>query len=164
MSKQVTPVPRRRFLQTAVASVGAAAVAPMFIPSSALGRGGFVAPSERVIVGGIGIGRRGGYDLGCFLQQPDVQFVGVADIKQKRRAEVKQIVDKHYGNKKCETYRDFREVLDRREIDARVACIAGLAEVLERHPRADHAEDDGQSDGESNLAGSLRQRIGRDLE
>jgi predicted dehydrogenase len=114
MSKQATQVPRRSFLQTA----GALTMAPMFIPSSALGRDGFTAPSERIIVGGIGIGRRGGYDLSCFLPQKDVQFVAVADIKQKRRGEVKQIVDKHYGNDKCETYRDFREVLDRSDIDA----------------------------------------------
>jgi len=90
----------------------------MFIPSSALGRDGAVAPSERVVVGGIGIGRRGGYDLGCFLEQKDVQFIAVADIKEKRRGEVKQIADKHYGNENCKTYRDFRDVLDRDDIDA----------------------------------------------
>ena len=102
---------------TASASA-AAAVAPTVIPSSALGRDGAVPPSERIVVGGIGIGRRGGYDLGCFLQQKDVQFVAVADIKRKRRGEVKQIVDKHHGNANCDTYRDFREVLDRSDIDA----------------------------------------------
>ena len=91
---------------------------PTIIPASALGRDGAVAPSERIIVGGIGIGRRGGYDLGCFLQQKDVQFVAVADIKQKRRGEVKKIVDQHHNNDKCETYRDFRELLDRSDIDA----------------------------------------------
>jgi len=118
MSKQATRVPRRRFLQTAAATAGAAAMAPMIIPSSALGRDGAVAPSERIVVGGIGIGRRGGYDLGCFLPQKDVQFVAVADIKKKRRGEVKNIVDKHYGNDQCATFRDFRELLDRPDIDA----------------------------------------------
>ena len=48
----------------------------------------------------------------------DVQFVAVADIKQKRRGEVKKIVDDHHGNENCDTYRDFREVLDRTDIDA----------------------------------------------
>ena len=93
-------------------------MAPLFIPASVLGRNGAVPPSERVIVGGIGIGRRGGYDLSCFLPQKDVQFVAVADIKKKRQGEVKAIVDKHYGNEKCETYRDFRDILDRSDIDA----------------------------------------------
>jgi predicted dehydrogenase len=118
MSKKATRHSRRRFLKTAASAAGAAVMAPTIIPSSALGRDGAVPPSERVVVGGIGIGRRGGYDLGCFLQQNDVQFVAVADIKQKRRGEVKKIVDTHHGNKNCDTYSDFRELLDRTDIDA----------------------------------------------
>ena len=118
MSNHSAPRSRRQFLKTTASATVAAAVAPTVIPSSALGRDGAVPPSERIVVGGIGIGRRGGYDLGCFLQQKDVQFVAVADIKRKRRGEVKQIVDKHHGNANCDTYRDFREVLDRSDIDA----------------------------------------------
>ena len=103
MSNKPTQVPRRRFLKTTVSAVGAAVMAPTIIPSSALGKDGAVAPSERIVVGGIGIGRRGGYDLGCFLQQNDVQFVAVADVKEKRRGEVKQIIDKHHVNENGET-------------------------------------------------------------
>lgn len=118
MSQKKTKLPRRQFLKSASSAAGAAVVAPTIIPSSALGRDGAVAPSERITVAGIGIGRRGGYDLSCFLPEKDVQFVAVCDIKQKRRGEVKQIVDKHYGNSDCVTYRDFREVLDRSDVDA----------------------------------------------
>lgn len=117
MAKQKTQPSRRQFLE-AVSIGTAATMAPTIIPASALGRDGAVAPSERIVVGGIGIGNRGGYDLGCFLQQQDVQFVAVADIKQKRRDEVKKIVDTHHGNEQCQTYRDFRELLDRNDIDA----------------------------------------------
>jgi len=118
MSRKATQVPRRQFLKSALAVGSAAAMAPLVIPSSALGLDGFTAPSERVIVGGIGIGNRGTYDLGCFLEQKDVQFVAVCDIKEARRAFVKKMVDTRYGNEKCDTYRDFREVLDRKDIDA----------------------------------------------
>ena len=118
MSKKATQLPRRQFLKSAVSAAGAAVLAPTIIPSSALGRDGAVAPSERIVIGGIGIGRRGGYDLGCFLEQKDVQFVAVCDIKKKRRGEVKKIVDNNYGNENCDTYRDFRELLDRKDIDA----------------------------------------------
>ncbi len=76
------------------------------------------APSERIVMGGIGIGRGGGYDLSCFLPEADVQFVAVCDVKAKRRAEVKQIADKKYGNQDCATYRDMHELLDRDDIDA----------------------------------------------
>ena len=109
---------RRRFLKTALSAGAAVIAAPTIIPSSALGRDGAVAPSERVVVGGIGIGNRGTYDLGCFLEQKDVQFVAVCDIKETRRTAVKKIADEKHGNSDCATYRDFRELLDRKDIDA----------------------------------------------
>ena len=115
--RQPSPIDRRRFLQTGL-SAGTAVMAPQIIPSTALGLDGAVPPSERITVGGIGIGRRGTYDLGCFLQQPDVQFVAVCDVKAARRKAVKQIADKHHGNSDCATYRDFRDLLDRDDIDA----------------------------------------------
>ncbi len=111
MVKKTGSIARRQFLRTTVSAAGAAIVAPTIIPSSALGRDGAVAPSERVVVGGIGIGNRGTYDLGCFLEQPDVQFVAVCDIKEKRRVEVKKMADAKYGNDNCDMYRDFRELL-----------------------------------------------------
>ncbi len=117
MSQQKARVHRRRFLKTAL-SAGAAVMAPQIIPSSALGRDGAVAPSERIVLGGIGIGNRGTYDLSCFLSQKDVQFVAVCDIKAARRVAVKNIADQQYGNQNCTMYRDFRELLDRSDIDA----------------------------------------------
>ena len=70
------------------------------------------------MIGGIGIGRRGTYDLSCFLPESDVQFVAVCDVKEERRAAVKDIVDKKYGNRDCQTYRDLRDLLARDDIDA----------------------------------------------
>ena len=116
-AKKVTGIHRRRFLKTSL-SAGAVAMAPQIIPSSALGRDGAVPPSERIVLGGIGIGRRGTYDLGCFLDEPDVQFVAVCDVKAARRTAVKKMADQKYGNQDCQTYRDFRELLDRSDIDA----------------------------------------------
>ena len=118
MSKHVTSVSRRRFIKASLSVAGAAIAAPTIIPASALGKDGAVAPSERVVVGGIGIGNRGTYDLGCFLEQKDVQFVAVCDVKEARRVAVKKIADEHHGNQDCATYRDFREILDRKDIDA----------------------------------------------
>jgi predicted dehydrogenase len=118
MSQSVTRIHRRGFLKRALSAGAAAAVAPTIIPSSALGRDGAVPPSERIVVGGIGIGNRGTYDLGCFLEQKDVQFVAVCDIKEVRRIAAKKKIDEHHGNSDCTTYRDFREVLDRPDIDA----------------------------------------------
>src|SRR5436190_4665107 len=68
------PLTRRQFLKGAAAA-GAVIAAPTFVPASALGRGGAVAPSERIVLGGIGIGNRGSYDLNWMMAEPDVQFV-----------------------------------------------------------------------------------------
>ena len=47
-----------------------------------------------------------------------MQFVAVCDVKAARRDAVKKIADEKYGNKDCAQYRDFRELLDRNDIDA----------------------------------------------
>ena len=119
MSSPVTPgrTSRRGFLRTTAAASTAVAL-PTIIPSSALGLDGAVPPSERIVVGGIGIGNRGQYDLGCFLEQPDVRFAAVCDVKEARRQAVKKIVDDRYGTTECGTHKDFRELLDRKDIDA----------------------------------------------
>ncbi len=108
---------RRQFLAS-LAAGGAAAAVPAVVPSTVFGAPGRAAPNDRITVGGIGIGRRGQYDLSCFLPQPDVQFVAVCDVKQARRTSIKNLVDQKYGNSDCDTYRDFRDLLDRQDIDA----------------------------------------------
>ncbi|MCX5683596.1 MAG: Gfo/Idh/MocA family oxidoreductase [Planctomycetota bacterium] len=117
MSQKASGFSRRGFLKV-VAQAGAVLAAPYVIPGSALGADGGVLPSERITMGGIGIGNRGGYDLGCFLQEPDVRFLAICDVKAVRREAVKKIADTKYGNQDCTMYRDFRELLARPDIDA----------------------------------------------
>jgi predicted dehydrogenase len=117
MSQRNSRFNRRKFVKT-VAGAGALFAVPNIVPSTALGKDAAVPPSERVVLGGIGIGRRGTYDLGCFLQQPDVQFTAVCDVKEARRIAVKKMADDKYGNSDCAMYRDFRELLDRSDIDS----------------------------------------------
>ena len=108
---------RRGFLKAAV-QAGAMLAAPYVIPSAVLGKDGDVVPSERITLGGIGIGNRGGYDLGCFLQEPDVRFMAICDVKEARRQAVKKMADSKYGNQDCAMYRDYHELLARPDIDA----------------------------------------------
>lgn len=116
-SDKSVPVNRRSFLKTA-AQVGALLIVPQIVPGRVLGRDGGVAPSERIVMGGIGIGNRGSYVLDCFLPQQDVQFVAVCDVKEARREAVKKRADARYNNQECATYRDMRELLARTDIDA----------------------------------------------
>jgi len=108
---------RRRLLKTA-AQTGALVLAPQVIPGSVLAKGGAVPPSDRIVLGGIGIGGRGAQVLASFLTQPEVQFVAIADVKAERREAVKKMADQKYGNSDCATYADFRELLARSDIDA----------------------------------------------
>ena len=109
---------RRRFLKRTTVATGAVAL-PWVIPVSALGREGTVAPSERIVMGGIGMGGRGSYDLGWMLTEPDVQWVAVCDPVKNRRDAAKRVVDAKYGNTDCAVYRDMREFLaERADVDA----------------------------------------------
>ena len=109
---------RRRFLQASMQSAAALTAAPWFVPSTALGKDGAVAPSERITLGVIGIGPRCRYVLGGMLTHQDVQCVAIADVQASRRNEGKKLVDQHYGNQDCQLTSDFREILDRKDIDA----------------------------------------------
>jgi predicted dehydrogenase len=107
--------PRRTFLKTAaVSAIGM----PTLIPGSALGKNGGVAPSNRIVIGGIGLGRRGRGVLDGFFKQKDSQFVAVADPQKERREIIKDKTDAHYGNTDCVVYDDMSGVLERDDIDA----------------------------------------------
>ncbi len=99
--------------------VGAAAAAlPTIVSARSLGRGGVAAAGDRITLGVIGVGPRGTYDLQGMLKQPDVQCVAVADVQAARRDAGKALVDGHHRNRDCKTYRDFRELLARPDLDA----------------------------------------------
>ncbi|MCA8989688.1 MAG: Gfo/Idh/MocA family oxidoreductase, partial [Planctomycetaceae bacterium] len=88
------------------------------LPATALGRDGATAPSETLSLGVIGIGPRCTYDLKAMLGFQDIRCVAIADVQASRRDAGKQLVDQSYGNTDCKLYRDFRELLDRQDIDA----------------------------------------------
>lgn len=105
---------RRSFLRGAASALAL----PAIIPAGALGRDGLVPPSEKIVLGAIGVGNRGIYDLGFMLRQKDVRFVAVCDVRQSRRKAVKELADRQYGDRGCAAYRDMFELLARRDIDA----------------------------------------------
>ena len=105
---------RRDFLRTAAAAVAA----PYVLTSTALGAAGRPAASERIVMGGIGIGNMGRGDQGAFLGRGDVQYVAVCDVVAAKRDAAKGKVDGRYKNNDCKGYNDFRELIAREDIDA----------------------------------------------
>ena len=107
-------ITRRQFIKSTAVVMGM----PTIIPASALGMNGTVAPSNRIVVGGIGLGPRGQEVLRSFLQQPEVQFVMIADVQSVRREVVRVMVNRHYQNQDCTETRDMFDVMGRSDIDA----------------------------------------------
>ncbi|NND09494.1 MAG: Gfo/Idh/MocA family oxidoreductase, partial [Saprospiraceae bacterium] len=108
---------RRKFLRGAALAAGSLSI-PTYIPAKALGRNGYVAPSEKITLGVIGIGPRCKRVLGGMMPHKDVHVLAIADVQASRRNAGKELVDAHYENKDCDLYSDFRELLHRRDIDA----------------------------------------------
>lgn len=108
---------RRDFLLGTAAATAAASLTTLVAPH-VLGREESTAPSEKISLGVIGIGPRCTYDLKSMLQFSDVRCVAIAEVQGRRREAGKSLVDQHYGNGDCVLYRDFRELLDRQDIDA----------------------------------------------
>jgi predicted dehydrogenase len=108
---------RRRFLRQSAALAGALGV-PVVVPSSVLGLAGRVAPSARVVLGCIGLGIQGLGNMRTFRGNPEVQVAAVCDVHATRRMEAKQSNDEFYGNGDCRAFKDFRELLACKDIDA----------------------------------------------
>ncbi|MCH7557295.1 MAG: Gfo/Idh/MocA family oxidoreductase [Planctomycetes bacterium] len=120
-------ITRREFLGRTAALSGFVA-APWFVPSSARGADGNVAPSERITVGLIGKGIMGRGHLRRLAGDRDVQVLGVCDVDRMRCEEGKRYVEETYaarrtspgapGYQGCTAYNDYRELLGRADIDA----------------------------------------------
>jgi predicted dehydrogenase len=113
---------RRKFLEAGLVRPALAGAAPLWLPAAALGRGR-PAPSERITVGFIGVGWKGlqgcfGSLVHSFLANPGCQAVAVCDVNRVHRDDAKRVIDEAYGNQDCASYNDFRQLLDRDDLDA----------------------------------------------
>src|SRR4051794_32231944 len=126
-----TGISRREFVKSA--AVATTLASPYFVPASVFGT---AAPSNRINVACIGVGNQGWSNLLRFLKQADCQVVTVCDVNRGShgykepddfygREPAKKEVEQYYAKKKnvgkyagCDAYNDFREVLNRKDVDA----------------------------------------------
>jgi len=95
---------------------------PAFVPASALGAAGAVSPANKIALACIGVGIQGSGNMQAFLNHPEVRVAAVCDVHETQRTRGKQAVDGHYGNQDCVAYRDFRELVSRKDLDAVLIC------------------------------------------
>ena len=108
---------RREFVKRTTALTTGAAAFPSIIPSSALGADGAVAPSNRRVLGCIGVGGMGTGNMHGFLREKEVQVVAVADVDRGHRENAMNIINETYESTGAAGYNDFSEMLDRDDLD-----------------------------------------------
>lgn len=100
---------RRAFLKnTSLAAAGF-----FIVPRHVLGRG-YIAPSDKLNIAGIGVGGKGQSDLTEFVKSPKVNIVALCDVDDRQ---AKKSRERFPG---ARYYKDFREMLDKEKnnIDA----------------------------------------------
>src|SRR5687767_14117958 len=100
---------RRKFIRnTSVAGAGF-----FIVPREVIGRG-FVAPSDKLRIAGIGVGGKGTSDLAEFAKSPNVNIVALCDVDDRQAVASRKKFDK------APYYKDFREMLEKEKnnIDA----------------------------------------------
>ena len=91
---------RRDFLKTAALA--------------ALSQSRILGANDRIRIGGIGLGTRGGQVLPIFRNAPNTDIVALSDPYGPRIASMKQLL----GAPDAREYADFRQLLDQKDIDA----------------------------------------------
>jgi len=112
------PVNRRDFLKKTAGITAGVVGFPYIVPSSALGKAGTVAPSNRLVMAQIGCGGMGRGNLRNFLEHgQSVQVVAICDVDDHHARDGKNLVDERYSTQDCRIYHDFRELLEREKLD-----------------------------------------------
>jgi predicted dehydrogenase len=136
------PVSRRQFVHRTALAVGAVAVAGPFIRTVRAGEPG---ANSKIRLGFIGSGQMGRGDLETFFLNPEVDCAVIADVDDAQMAEGLKVCETA-GRPRPDTVRDFRRVLDRKDVDivliatpdhwhalpAVLACQAGKDVYLEK--------------------------------
>ena len=110
---------RRAFLQGGAAAAAGSYIASKTILLEAQPLPRYVAPSDRVRFGIIGIGMQGSGLLGGAITLPGAECVAAADLYDGRHTLAKEIT----GNTSLPTTRRYQELLDRKDIDCIIAAV-----------------------------------------
>ena len=109
---------RRQFLSYSALGLAGLTI----LPSWAQIGGVRIAPSDRVVLGFIGLGQQGCSDFSSFSSCPGIQVVAGCDVESIKRERFKRRVEawqtKNNMVARCDTYEFFEDLLNRKDIDA----------------------------------------------
>src|SRR5690554_3006879 len=113
-------IKRRDFLRkSALATLGLSAL-PNLVGATSFG-GLRTPPSDRLRIAHIGLGGMGNQHMRWFAALPDVEIVALCDVDAQHLSSTLDALKKIHPNTKAQTYKDFRHILDRSDIDA-ITC------------------------------------------
>ena len=93
------------------------ALAPMILPASARGA------NDKINMGMIGVGGMGSGHLRALVNNSAVRITAICDVRDEHTARARDAVSTAYNDSSCAGYRDFRELLARRDIDAVLIAV-----------------------------------------
>ncbi len=125
-TKLISKLTRRSFLKTSIkGAVGTSILIhgfPTIVPASVFGKN---APSNKINIGAIGIGRISiGHDLPGVWKHDFAQVVAVCDLDTKRASDGRTLVNEYYTKKNgkafdgVNVYHDYKELIKNKDIDA----------------------------------------------
>jgi predicted dehydrogenase len=116
--KKTNYLNRRQFLNYSALGLAGLTI----LPSWTLANGLRMAPSDRVVLGFIGLGQQGCSDFRSFSSCPGVQVVACCDVDSIKRERFKRRVEawqsKQSMSPRCDVYEFYEDLLNRKDIDA----------------------------------------------
>ncbi len=103
-------ISRRGFFTAAASAIAA----PYVVPFSVLGAN---SPSKRITVGILGMGSRGNSHARGFSSLQNAEVLAVCDPYRSFGEKARNYLNSQSGNSNCKAYQDFREILERDDID-----------------------------------------------
>jgi predicted dehydrogenase len=113
-------IKRRKFIARTALAAGSITILPRHV----LGGPGYLAPSDRINLGFIGVGKQSNYLVGALMGCPETMVVAASDVDQKKLAHFKSIAESanseklQGGTHEVDPYEHYRELLERQDIDA----------------------------------------------
>ena len=115
--KEQKKISRRQFLTKTATGIAGFMILPSFIVD-----GIRIAPSDRVVIGFVGVGQQGCSDFRSFSECPGVQGAACCDVDSIKRERFRRYVTKWQQEKKmplrCDVYEEYERLLERKDIDA----------------------------------------------